>query len=75
MGEICILQILSYINDYIVPMAIFITWAKIYSSKCFCKTRVHVGGLGEIFRLWNILNVYVHVYTVFQLNVILVCAT
>ena len=31
---------LSLINDYIAPIAIFTTWAKIYSAKYFCNATV-----------------------------------
>ena len=34
---------LFHVNDYIVPMTIFITWAKIYSVKYFCNARVLIG--------------------------------
>lgn len=39
---------LSRVNDYRDPIAIFTTWVKIYSAKCFINARVHVGGLPQV---------------------------
>ena len=42
-------KFLSHVNDYIEPMVIFTTWAKMYSSEYFCNARV--AGLDELFVL------------------------
>lgn len=48
MGDIFLPGIfLSSFNDYIEPMMIFTTWAKIYSVKYFCNARI--GALGDFF--------------------------
>ena len=40
------MKCLSQVNDYIEPIAIFITWMKIYSTKYICNARA--AGLGGI---------------------------